>query len=207
MGQDARQLFQGKGPFVQSAFRKVWRDLFLEKAALHPAPSYSVTIASQPSSPLYSNNIGQMITEKSHIAERGLEKKDPIKNEADRFAYLEAYKPLLEMHLEHSRPYLKKGYSIQDLSDETGIPLHHLTALLNKGYHVRFNDFINKLRLEYLVKNFKPDWERLTLEGIGREVGFNSRTTFYNAIKKNTGFSPSAFFENKKLAFEKTATG
>ena len=108
------------------------------------------------------------------------------------------------MHLESSKPFLKPGYSINDLSKETGIPLHHLTALLNKGYNERFNDFINKLRLDYMVKFFKPEWERLTLEGIGREVVFNSRTTFYNTIKKNTGLSPSAFFENRKFAFEKT---
>ena len=107
------------------------------------------------------------------------------------------------MHLESAKPYLKPGYSINDLSKETGIPLHHLTALLNKGYHERFNDFINKLRLDHLVKFFKPEWERLTLEGIGKEIGFNSRTTFHNTIKKNTGLSPSAFFEKQQLGFEK----
>ena len=120
-------------------------------------------------------------------------------NDADiggKFSYLEAYKPVLEMHLDSAKPYLKKGYSINDLSKETGIPLHHLTALLNKGYQERFNDFINKLRLEELEKRFNPDWENLTLEGIGKEVGFNSRTTFYNSIKKFKGLSPSAFFDS-----------
>lgn len=117
----------------------------------------------------------------------------------DRYSYLEAYKPVLEMHLESAKPYLKQGYSINDLSKETGIPLHHLTALLNKGYHERFNDFINKLRLDQLEKNFDPEWKKLTLEGIGKEVGFNSRTTFYNAIKKHRGLSPSAFFDNWKI--------
>ena len=115
-----------------------------------------------------------------------------------RYSYLEAYKPVLEMHLESAKPYLKQGYSINDLSKETGIPLHHLTALLNKGYHERFNDFINKLRLDYLEKNFNPDWEKLTLEGIGNEVGFSSRTTFYNSIKKYRGVAPSVFFESRK---------
>ena len=70
------------------------------------------------------------------------------------------------------------------------------------GYPARdfleFNDFINKLRLEYLEKNFDPEWEKLTLEGIGNEVGFSSRTTFYNSIKKYRGVSPSAFFESRK---------
>lgn len=117
------------------------------------------------------------------------------------FSYLEAYKPLLEMHLEMGRPYLKPGYSLGDMSKETGIPEHHLSALLNKSYGNRFNDFINKQRLNYLIQHFKPEWEKFTLEGIAREIGFNSRTTFFNTIKKNTGLSPTAFFEQQKHHF------
>jgi AraC-like DNA-binding protein len=117
------------------------------------------------------------------------------------FTYLEAYKPLLEMHLEMARPYLTPGYALGNLCKETGIPEHHLSALLNKGYGTRFNDFINKQRLNYLVQHFKPEWEKFTLEGIAREIGFNSRTTFFNTIKKNTGLSPTAFFEQQKHQF------
>lgn len=171
-------------------------DLFISKPAITPLPLYSVTVASQPSSPLYSNHIGQDQLNAGGNAEND----QNSLADTDKYAYLEAYKPLLEMHLQSAKPYLKPGYSINDLSDETGIPLHHLTALLNRGYQARFNDFINKLRFDYLVSNFKPEWERLTLEGIGKEVGFNSRTTFYNTIKKITGLSPSAFLESQKSA-------
>ena len=182
----------------------VRKELIMNQPELTPVSMYSVTLTTQPSSLLYSNNFSQELANINVSKESLKEEKVSAITEAERFFYLEAYKPLLEMHLEASRPYLKTGYSIQNLSDETGIPMHHLTALLNKGYHERFNDFINKLRLDYLVKKFKPEWKRLTLEGIGKEVGFNSRTTFYNAIKKNTGLTPSAFFDEKKLAIEKT---
>lgn len=174
---------------------------------LQPSPEtsnlqYSFTIANHPTSTLFTNNFEHSpvkLAEKETV----VEEKEQATGETNRYSYLEAYKPLLEMHLESAKPFLKPGYSINDLSKETGIPLHHLTALLNKGYNERFNDFINKLRLNYMVKFFKPEWERLTLEGMGREVGFNSRTTFYNTIKKNTGLSPSAFFENRNFTFEK----
>jgi len=129
------------------------------------------------------------------------ESKDPAPREEYDFSYLEAYKPLLEMHLEAAKPYLKPGYSLSDMSKETGIPEHHLSALLNKRYGNRFNDFINKQRLNYLIRHFKPEWEKFTLEGIAREIGFNSRTTFFNTIKKNTGLSPTAFFEQQKHHF------
>ena len=113
--------------------------------------------------------------------------------------YLQAYKPILEIHLSKNRPYLQQGYNIAKLSIETGIPQHHLSALLNKVYGVRFNDFINTYRIKHINDHFdKAGWNQMTLEGIASEVGFNSRTTFFNAIKKSTGLSPSEFINKIK---------
>lgn len=143
----------------------------------------------------------ELIVETKPVTELPVQPTDNITkkpDDPDRYSYLEAYKPLLEMHFEDAKPYLKQGYSINDLAKETGIPLHHLTALLNKGYHERFNDFINRYRIEYLEKNFKQEWEMLTMEGIGKEIGFSSRTTFYNVIKKFTGLAPREYFESRR---------
>jgi AraC-like DNA-binding protein len=113
--------------------------------------------------------------------------------------YLVAYQPLVEKHLSTTRPYLRPGYSLIQLSEETGIPRHHLSALLNKIYGARFNDFINRYRIQYITENMHdPEWPKLTLEGIAREAGFNSRTAFFNAIKKFTGLSPTEFLEKAK---------
>ena len=114
--------------------------------------------------------------------------------------YLLAYKPVLELHLETNKPYLQQGYNVAKLSLETGIPQHHLSALLNKVYGVRFNDFINQYRIRHITDYFdKSGWAQLTLEGIASEAGFNYRTTFFNAIKKSTGLSPSEFISKVKV--------
>jgi len=120
--------------------------------------------------------------------------------------YLTAYKPILELHLEKNRPYLQQGYNVAKLSAETGIPQHHLSALLNKVYGVRFNDFINQYRIKHITSHFDKDgWNKMTLEGMASEAGFNSRTTFFNAIKKSTGLSPSEYIN--KIKAEKEETG
>jgi len=107
---------------------------------------------------------------------------------------VELYKSTLEKYVASEKPFLKQGYSITDLSAETGIPQHHLSALLNRVYELRFSDFLNRMRINYIRENFnKEDWHQLTLEGIARIAGFNSRTTFFNAIKKATGLTPSEF--------------
>jgi AraC-like DNA-binding protein len=113
--------------------------------------------------------------------------------------YLLAYKPLLELHLNNNKPYLQQGYNVAKLSLETAIPQHHLSALLNKVYGVRFNDFINNYRIKHISEHFdQSGWDHMTLEGIASEAGFNSRTTFFNAIKKSTGLSPSEFINKIK---------
>ncbi len=115
--------------------------------------------------------------------------------------YLLAYKPVLEEYLNSKKPYLEQGYNVARLSYDTGIPQHHLSALLNKVYGVRFNDFINQYRIKYITEHFDKDgWRQMTLEGIASEVGFNSRTTFFNAIKKSTGLSPSEYISQIRKA-------
>jgi AraC-like DNA-binding protein len=125
-----------------------------------------------------------------------------INNEAPSdLSYLETYKPVLELYLASSKPFLKQGYTIFDLARETNIPQHHLSALLNRVYQMRFTEFMNRMRIDYIIENFgSPQWRNLTLEGIARQAGFNSRTTFFNSIKKTTGLAPSEFLENIKTS-------
>ena len=115
------------------------------------------------------------------------------------FSNLETYKPVLDEYMQSTQAFLKQGYSIQDLSRETNIPLYHLSPLLNRIYKMRFTDYINGLRITFIEENFgEAEWENLTLEGIAKQAGFTSRTTFFNAIKKITGVTPSEFIAGLK---------
>ena len=38
-----------------------------------------------------------------------------------------------------------------------------------------------------------PDFSNYSLLSIGLEVGFNSKATFYNSFKKNTGITPNEY--------------
>jgi AraC-like DNA-binding protein len=120
-------------------------------------------------------------------------------DESSELSNLENYKPVLESYIKSNTPFLKQGYSIYDLSRDTGIPQHHLSALLNRVYQMRFTDYINGLRICYIKQHFgNQEWEKLTLEGIAKHAGFSSRTTFFNAIKKTAGIPPSAFLAGLK---------
>jgi AraC-like DNA-binding protein len=60
--------------------------------------------------------------------------------------------------------------------------------------HTSFNDFINRLRVEYACKLLNDAGVKdLPLQTIWRRSGFATRSAFYEAFKKHCGKTPSAF--------------
>jgi len=106
------------------------------------------------------------------------------------------YKARVETLLDRKKPFLKKRYSIGQMSEDTDIPTHQLSALINMEYDTNFNVLINTRRIEHIIAGYRPgDLQRLTLEGIAENAGFNSRYTFIKAFKRIKGVTPSEFFK------------
>jgi AraC-like DNA-binding protein len=103
----------------------------------------------------------------------------------------------LQITIIHKKQYLQKKYSLPRLSEETKIPIHHLSAYLNQYLHITFNDFINKYRVEYIkqILNNKSYHQHLRLESLAEDAGFGNRTTFISAFKKFTGVTPSEYIK------------
>ncbi|KPQ19208.1 MAG: AraC family transcriptional regulator [Algoriphagus marincola HL-49] len=108
------------------------------------------------------------------------------------------YRQRIEEYIETEKPYLESGFRMQDMVKETGIPRHHLSAFINTYYEKNFNGLINEYRIKYIKENIhSKEWSNLSLEGMGMEAGFKSRSTFLSAFKKETGMTPSAFQEKR----------
>jgi AraC-like DNA-binding protein len=106
---------------------------------------------------------------------------------------------ILRNYFSSQQPFLKRGYSLKQLSDDTALPLHHLSAFINKHYQLNFNDFVNEYRVKYCQNKIRNDeWRSKTLEAIAEESGFNNRNTFTAAFKKVTGRRPSDFLRMVK---------
>jgi len=104
------------------------------------------------------------------------------------------YVARIERHFRDRQPFLRNRYALTDLAREIDVPRHVLSACINQYYQTNFNEVINRFRIEYLLQEVAiHQWEELSIEGIGREVGFNSRTTFLKAFKKNVGMNPSEY--------------
>jgi len=110
------------------------------------------------------------------------------------------FKEAIESHFYQNSPFTKMGYSINDLSSEVNIPVYLLSSFINEEYQTNFNEWINDFRIDYLSNLLKtsPKHLKFTLEYLGNQVGFSSRSAFNSAIKKRTGKTPSEFFDLKK---------
>jgi AraC-like DNA-binding protein len=106
--------------------------------------------------------------------------------------YLEKLVSLVET----DKPYLDRDLSIQDLSDMTGIPRHHITQVLNEKHKKNFFTFINEYRVKEVIARFsEPKNNNFTILAIAYDSGFNSKTTFNSIFKNQTGMTPSEYRE------------
>jgi AraC-like DNA-binding protein len=96
--------------------------------------------------------------------------------------------------MESEKIYLNPDLTVYDLSKASSVPAHHITEVLNQHMNISFYEFINNYRVDEAKRLLRSaDHRQFTLEVIGRESGFNSRSTFYNYFKKATGMTPLAF--------------
>lgn len=113
---------------------------------------------------------------------------------------IKEYKHKLENFINSQNPFLEKGYSIRQMATDCDIPAHHLSILINREYGLNYADFINGYRVGYILKHrYDENWRQFSLEGLSKESGFNSRSSFIKAFKKVTSQTPSDYFEKKSL--------
>jgi len=105
--------------------------------------------------------------------------------------------------LKDKKPFLQQRYSLKELAEDTQIPLHQLSAYINKHCGKNFNDFINEYRVYYCrEKILNQECRNKKLEAVAEESGFNNRNTFAIAFKKVTGVNPSEFLKAVKAKGE-----
>lgn len=107
---------------------------------------------------------------------------------------IEAYKNELVALLGSEKPFLNPQVSIADLSEKLSVPTKHLSQVINQSFNKSFFDFINTYRIQevqQILKGSKDD--KLTVLEAMYQAGFNSKSSFNTAFKKETGLTPTEF--------------
>ena len=118
--------------------------------------------------------------------------KEPVLKIADEV--VEDYFKALMVFMEEKKPYLLEDCNIQFISEQTNICVHHLSNILNQRINKNFSDFVNEYRINE-AKNIltSSQSKQMTLEAIGYECGFGSKSSFNKVFKKLTNYTPSEY--------------
>ncbi|MEM9077516.1 MAG: helix-turn-helix domain-containing protein [Bacteroidota bacterium] len=118
-------------------------------------------------------------------------KSSPLKK-----AEIEKYAESINNFIKHSEAYLDPSFSLSTLSKSLKIPKHHLSQTINSEMNTSFYTLINSKRVEYAMGKLKVSEKmNYTLEAIGYESGFNSKSSFFHNFKKVTGKTPKQYLK------------
>lgn len=100
---------------------------------------------------------------------------------------------LLEL-MEKEKPYLNSSLTINELADLMQTNQKYLSVVINDCFSKNFFSFINEYRVKEAIELLKTNiGAQYSIEGVGKSVGFHSRSTFISAFKKHTNFTPSEY--------------
>ena len=100
----------------------------------------------------------------------------------------------LEKIMDHEKPYLDSGLSIDQLAALVDSNRHQLSQVLNEKLNKSFYDYVNQFRVSE-AKSLLTDPGRTNhkIASIAYDAGFNSLSTFNEVFRKSTGQTPSQF--------------
>ena len=106
----------------------------------------------------------------------------------------EKYKTLIMRKMQDEKFYLECDLTLPDFAKHTGLTPHQISQVINEQMEQSFFNFVSNYRIE-LAKQLMidPKTRNMPIVDLAVEVGFKSKSSFYNAFKKATGMTPTQF--------------
>jgi AraC-like DNA-binding protein len=124
---------------------------------------------------------------------QGLKNNAPINSEL-----IEIFNKV-ESYISDERLYLNPNITLKTLSKLTKISSNKISKSLKAAGYENFNSYINNYRIEEVKKMLLSDsYKKYSIITIAKEVGFNSKATFYKNFKERLGVSPSDYIKQNE---------
>ena len=122
-------------------------------------------------------------TEHKKYKRSGLKKKDVAR-----------FIRLIEDHMDKTKPFVNREFTIYDLSNQLEIPRHFLSEVINEHMGKNFYNLVNDYRVEEVKGRLEdPEFKYLTILAIAYDSGFNAKSSFNTIFKEKTGMTPSEY--------------
>ncbi|WP_282117328.1 helix-turn-helix domain-containing protein [Cellulophaga baltica] len=104
--------------------------------------------------------------------------------------YFQEFTALMTVQKLYRNPELSRDLIAEKLNVSPG----YLSQLISASVHSNFSSLINDYRISDAKQMLlDSDFDKYSIVAIGLEAGFKSKSTFYTAFKKHTGYTPNQF--------------
>ncbi|WP_298513512.1 tetratricopeptide repeat protein [uncultured Kordia sp.] len=99
--------------------------------------------------------------------------------------------------LEAQKYFLKPNCTLTSIAKKTKTNVTYLSQIINSEKGKTFSEYINDLRIEYVLKRLKNDkkFRSFSIKGIATEIGYKTDDSFVKHFKKKTGLNPSYYIK------------
>lgn len=96
--------------------------------------------------------------------------------------------------MEVEKLFLNPRLNIERMAEHINLPYREVSALINKHFHVNFNEYVNFYRINE-AKRLLSDAQLLNvpINEIYAQAGFNSKSAFHRFFSRLVGVSPTEF--------------
>jgi AraC-like DNA-binding protein len=102
----------------------------------------------------------------------------------------------IEQYLRREKPFLNPDFELADLATALEVNPKQVSFACKHVLNLKFTDLRAQLRVEHAKKLLKKGLTgTITIDAIGVDSGFKSRSTYYDAFKAETGMTPSQYLE------------
>jgi AraC-like DNA-binding protein len=103
----------------------------------------------------------------------------------------------IQKYLLEKKPFLQADFDISDIALDLNIPQNQVSYCISYIMETKFSKLKSDLRVQHAVELLKKGTNsKLTIEAIGKQSGFKTRSYFYTAFKKEMGITPSEYLQN-----------
>ena len=95
--------------------------------------------------------------------------------------------------------YQQEDLNIETLAYQLKLSSRELSFLINYNTKNNFKNYINTLRVNHVIELLNSNIvKEITIESIGKEAGFRSRSTFFLVFKSQIGCTPTEYIQKLK---------
>lgn len=145
----------------------------------------------------------QLVVQKDEIHQYLISKKTPTLPSKKSVNHDDVSKLITQLYrlMDEDELYKNPLLSRLDLAQRLGTSEGYLSKIINQEINKSVVQFVNDYRIDTAKKLLhNPVFDKYSVEAIGMEAGFKSKSAFYSTFKNNIGMSPGAYRKQNKTS-------